>query len=139
LYGYKTWSFTLREENRLRVPENSVLRRIFGSKREEVEGARTKLHNEDLHNLYDSPNIIRVITSSRMRRAGHVAHLREMRNTYNIMVGKSERKRPLGRPRRRCEDNIKMGLREIRVGICGLDSSGSGYRPERALMNLRVP
>jgi len=63
LYGYKTWSFTLREENRLRVPENSVLRRIFGSKREEVEGARTKLHNEDLHNLYDSPNIIRVITS----------------------------------------------------------------------------
>jgi hypothetical protein len=86
---------TLREEHRLRVFENSVLRRIFGPKRDEVTGGWIKLHNEELHNLYLSPSIIRMIKSRRMRCAGHVAQMREKRNAYRILVGKPERKRPL--------------------------------------------
>jgi hypothetical protein len=81
--------------------ENRVLRRISGSKREEVAGDWRRLHNEELHNFYASPNIIRVIKSRRMRWAGHVAHMGGMRNVYRILVGKSERKRSLGRPERR--------------------------------------
>jgi hypothetical protein len=73
----------------------------------------TKLHNEELHNLYFSPSIIRIIKSRRMRWAGHVARMGEKRNSYRILVGKPEGKRPLGRPRRRWEDNIRMDLREI--------------------------
>jgi hypothetical protein len=83
------------------VFENRVLKRIFGPKRDDVTGDWRKLHNEELHNLYASPNIIRMIKSRRMRWAGHVAR----------MVGKPERKRPLGRPRRRWMDSIKIGLR----------------------------
>jgi hypothetical protein len=82
------------------VSENRVLRRIFGPKRDEVTGVWRKLHNEELHNLYSSPNRIRVIKSRRMRWAGHVARRREARNTYRILVGNPEGKRPLGRPRR---------------------------------------
>jgi hypothetical protein len=77
-------------------------------------GSWRRLHNEKLHNLYASPNIIRVIKSSGMRCAGHVARMGEMRNAYNISVGKPEGKRPFGRPRRRWENNIGMDLREIR-------------------------
>jgi hypothetical protein len=106
-------SLTLREEHRLRVFENRVLRRIFGPKRDEVTGKWRKLHNEQLHNLYSSPNIIRMIKSRRMRWAGHVARMGEKRNSYRILVGKPEGRRPLGRPRRRWVDNIKMDLREI--------------------------
>jgi hypothetical protein len=86
LYGYETWSLTLREEYRLRVFEIRVLRRIFGPKRDEVMGGWRKLHNEDLHNSL--PNIIRMIKPRRIRWAGHVARMRKRRNTYRILVGK---------------------------------------------------
>jgi hypothetical protein len=85
-----------------------VLRRIFGPRRDEETGVWRKLHNEELHNLYSSPNIIRRIKSRRMRGVGHVARMGEKRNVYRILVGKPEGKRPLGRPRRRWVDNIKM-------------------------------
>jgi hypothetical protein len=101
LYGCETWSLTLREEHRLRVFENRVLRRIFGPKRDEVTGEWRKLHNEELHILYSSPNIIRQIKSRRMRWAGHVARMVEERKVYKVLVGKPEGNRPLGRPRRR--------------------------------------
>jgi hypothetical protein len=91
----------LREEHRLRVFENRVLRRIFGPKRDEVIGGWRKLHNEGLHNLNSSPNIIRMIKSKRMRWVGYVAYRGEMRNVYKILVGKPEGKRPLGIPRHR--------------------------------------
>jgi len=112
LYGCETWSLTLREERRLRVFENRVLRRIFGPKRDEVTGEWRKLHNEEMNNLY-SPNIVRVIKSRRMRWAGHVAHMGEGRGVYRVLVGKPEGRRPLGRPRRGWEDNIRMDLREV--------------------------
>jgi hypothetical protein len=82
---------TLREEHRLRVFENRVLRRIFGPKRDEVTGEWRKLHNEELHNLYSSPNIIRMIKSRRMRWAWHVARMREKRNAYRILVGNQKK------------------------------------------------
>jgi hypothetical protein len=109
----QAWSLALREEHRLRVFEKRVLRRIFGPKRDEVMGDWRKLHNDELHNLYSSPNIIRMIKSRRMRWAEHVARMGEMRNAYEILGGKSEGKRPLGRPRHMWVDNIKMDLREI--------------------------
>jgi hypothetical protein len=96
-----------------------VLRNIFGQKREEMTGDWRKLRNEELHNLYCSPNIIRMIKSRRMRWAGHVARMVEKRNAYRILVGKPEGKRLLGRPRRRWLDNIKIYLREI--GWDGMD------------------
>jgi hypothetical protein len=95
LYRCETWSLTLREEHRLRVFENRVLK-IFGTK-----GDWKKLHNEELHNLYSSPNMLRMMKSRRMRSARHVAGIREKRNAYRIFVGKPEGRRPLGRPRRR--------------------------------------
>jgi hypothetical protein len=101
LYGCETWSLTLREEHRLRVFENRVLRRIFGSKRNEVTGEWRRLHNEELNDLYSSPNIVRVIKSRRMRRAVHVARMGKRRVTYRILVGRPEGRRPLGRLRRR--------------------------------------
>jgi hypothetical protein len=110
----------LREEQRLRVFENRVLRRIFGPKRDEVTGDWRRLHNEELNDLYSSPNIIRVIKSRRMRWAGHVARMGEKRFAYRILVGKPEGRRPLGRLRRRWEDNIKMDLQEVGCGH-GLD------------------
>jgi hypothetical protein len=90
----------LREEHRLRVFENRVLRRIFGPKRDEVTGEWRKLHNEELHNLYSSPDIIRQVKSRRMRWAGCVARIGEERKVYKVLMGKPEGKRPLGRPRR---------------------------------------
>jgi hypothetical protein len=113
LCGCKTWSLTLREETRLRVFENRVLRRIFGPKRDEVTGEWRMLHNEELHILYSSPNIIRLIKSRRMRWAGHVTCMGEGRNVYKVLMGKPEGKRPLGRPRCRWEDGIRMDLGEI--------------------------
>jgi hypothetical protein len=99
LYGCETWSLTLREEHRLRVFGNRVLRRIFGPKRDEVMGEWRKFHNEELCDLYSSPSIIRIIKSRRMRWEGHVARMGEKRNAYRLLVGKPEGKRPLGRPR----------------------------------------
>jgi hypothetical protein len=98
LYGCETWSVTLREEHRLRVFENRVLRRIFGPKRDEVIGGWRKLHNEELHGLYSSPSIFRVIKARMMRWVGHVARMGEVRGAYNFLVGKSKGRRPLGRP-----------------------------------------
>jgi hypothetical protein len=93
--------------------ENRVLRRIFGPKRDEVTGEWRKLHNEELRNLYSSPSIIRIIKSRRMRWAGHIARMGEKRNAYRLLVGKPEGKRPLGRPRHRWVDNIRMDLGEV--------------------------
>ena len=90
-----------------------MLRRIFGPKRDEVTEEWWKLHSEELNNLYFSPNIVRVIKSRRMKWAGHVAHMGERRGVYRVLVGKPEGKRPLGRPRRRWEDNFKMDLQEV--------------------------
>jgi hypothetical protein len=101
LYGCETWSLTLKEEHRLRVFENRMLRRIFGPKRDEVMGEWRKLHNEDLRDLYSSPIKIRIIKSRRMRWAGHLARIGQKRNAYRLLVGKPEGKTPLGRPKRR--------------------------------------
>ncbi|KAJ4451496.1 hypothetical protein ANN_02959 [Periplaneta americana] len=142
LYGCETWTLTLREEQRLRVFENKVLRKIFGAKRDEVTGEWRKLHNAELHALYTSPDIIRNIKSRRLRWAGHVALMGGSRNAYRVLVGRPEGKRPLGRPRRRWEDNIKMDLRE--VGYDGRDWINLAQDRDqwrayvRAAMNLRV-
>jgi hypothetical protein len=104
-----TLSFTLRDEHRLRVFENRVLRRIFGPKRDKVTGEWRKLHSEELHNLYSSPDIIRQVKSRRMRWARHVARMGEERKVYKVLVGK----RPFRRPRRRWDDGIRIDLREI--------------------------
>jgi hypothetical protein len=129
LYGCETWSLMLREEHTLRVFENRVLRPIFGPKRDVVAGEWRKLHSKELHNLYLSPDIIRQIRSRRIRWAGHVARMEEKRKVYEVLMGKPEGKRPLGRPRRRWEDWIRMDLREIGLGVCGFDSTGSGQGP----------
>ena len=98
LYGCETWSLTLREERRLRVFENRMLRRVFGPKRDEVTGERKKLHNEELSDLYSLPNIVRVVKSRRMRWAGHVACMGEGRGVHRFLVGKPEEKNHWGDP-----------------------------------------
>ena len=98
--------------------ENRVLRKVFGPKRDEVTGEWGKLHNKELNDLYSLPNIVRVVKSRRMRWAGHVARMGEDRGVHRVLLGKPEGKRPLGRPRRRWEDNIKMDLQEVGGG-CG--------------------
>jgi hypothetical protein len=102
--GCETWSLTLREEHTLRVFEKRVLRRIFGPKRDEVTGVWRELHNEELHNLYSSPNILRMIESRRMRWAGRAARMGEKKYAYRVLLGKSEGKRPQGKTRRIFED-----------------------------------
>ncbi|KAJ4446933.1 hypothetical protein ANN_13635 [Periplaneta americana] len=130
LYRCETWTLILREEHRLRVFENKVLRKIFGAKRDEVTGELRKLHNAELHAL-------------RLRWAGHVARMGESRNAYRVLVGRPEGKRPLGRPRRRWEDNIKMDLREVGYDDrdwFNLAQDRDRWRAYvRAAMNLRVP
>jgi hypothetical protein len=134
---------TLRGKRGLRAFENRVLRRIFGPKRNDVTGDWRKLHNEELHNLYSWPNIIRMTKSRRMRWAGHVLRIGEKRNAYRILVGKPERKRPLGRPTCRWVDNIIRDLGGI--GWDGRDwiELAQDRDQWRALvnrvMNLRVP
>jgi hypothetical protein len=143
LYGSETWSLTVREEHKLRVFENRALRTIFGPKRDGVTGVWRKLHNEELHNLYSSPSIIRIIKSRRMRWARHVARMGEKRNVYRLLVGKPEGKRPLGRPRRRWINNIKMDLLEIGVSVedwIGLAQDRYSWRAlVNSVMNLWVP
>jgi hypothetical protein len=125
------------------VFENRVLRRIFGPKRDEVTGGWRKLHDEELHGLYSSPSTVRVIKARRMRWAGHVARMGEVRAAYNILVGRLEGRRPLGRPGRRWEDNMKMDLWEIGFGVVDWIHWAQDRDRWRALantvMNLRVP
>jgi hypothetical protein len=104
------------------VSENRVLRKIFGPKTNEVTGEWRKQHNEELHDLYSSPSIIRIIKARRMIWAGHVTRIGEKKHTYRLLVGKSEGGRPLGRPRRRWLDNIRMDLGD--VGWGNVDASG---------------
>jgi len=143
LYGCENLSLTLREERRLRVFENRVLRRTFGPKRDEVTGEWRKLRNEELNNLYSSPNIMRVIKSRRMRWEGHVACMGEGRGVYRVLVGKPEGRRTLGRPRLRWEDNIRMDLREVGCGCVDWMELAQDRDRWRALVsavtNLRVP
>jgi len=133
----------LREERKLRVFENMVLTRIFGPRKDEVTGDWRRLHNEELNNLYSSPNIVRVIKSRRKRWAGHVARMGEERGLYRVSLGKPEGKRPLGRPRRSLVDNIRTDLQE--VGCRYMDWIGLAQDRDRwrtlvsAVMNLRVP
>jgi len=132
----------LRGERKLRVFENMVLRRIFGSRRDEVTGEWRRLHNEELNGLYCSPNIVRVIKSRRKRWAGHVARMGEERRVYRVLLGKPEGKRPLRRPRRRWVDNIRMDLQEVECGY--MDWIGLAQDRDRwrrlvsAVMNLRA-
>jgi hypothetical protein len=108
---------------------NRVLRRIFGPKRDEVTGEWRKLHSEELHNLYSSPDIIRQTISRQMKWAGHVAHMGEERKVYKVLVGKPEGKRPLGRPRPRSENGIRMDLRVIGwVGAKRIQLAGDSDR-----------
>jgi hypothetical protein len=120
-----------------------VLRRIFGPKRDEVTGDWRKLHNEELHNLCSSPNIIRMIKSRGIRWAGHVVRMGEKQNAYRILVGKPEGKRPLGRPTRRWGDNIKIDFREIGWDGVGWNDLAQDRDQWRTLVNtvtnLRVP
>jgi hypothetical protein len=112
LYGFETWSLTLREEHRLRLFENTVLRRIFEPKRDEVTGGWRELHNQELRDLYSSPSIIRIIKSRRMLWAGRVARRGEKRTAYTLLVVKPEGKRLLERQRLRRAVNIKMDVLE---------------------------
>ena len=107
LYGCETWSLTLREGSRLRVFENRILRRIFGPKRDE-NGEWRRLHDEELHTLYRSSNMIRVIKSTRLRWACHIARMEEGKTAFKILTGKPTGNRPLGRPRRAWEDKIRI-------------------------------
>ena len=123
--------------------ENRVLTRILGPKRDGVTGEWRNLHNEELNDLYSSPNTVRVIKSRRMRWAGHVARMEEGRGVHRVLVRKPEGKRPLGRPRRRWEDNIKMDLEEV-GRFCG-DWMGLTQDRDRwralvsTVMNFGVP
>jgi hypothetical protein len=109
LCGCETWSLTLREDHRLRIFENGVLRKIFRPQREESESWR-KLHSDELHSLFSSPHVVTVIKSRRMRWAGHVARMGEGRGVYRVLIGRPEGKRSLGRPRHTWEDNISWTL-----------------------------
>ena len=133
---------TLQEERKLRVFENKVLRRIFGPRRDEVTGEWRRLYNEELNDLYSSPNIVRVIKSRGMRWAGHVTRMGEERGVYRFLVGKPEGKRPLGRSRRRWVD-IRMELQEVGCGYMGwigLAQDRDRWRTlVSAVMNFRFP
>jgi hypothetical protein len=125
------------------VFENRVLRRIFRPKRDEVTREWRKLHNEELHDLYSSLSIIRLVKSRRMRWAGHIARMGKKRNAYRLLMGKPEGRRPLGRPRRRWLDNIRMDLVEVEWGDVGWIGLAQDRDRWRALvnsgLNLRVP
>jgi hypothetical protein len=143
LYGCETWSLTLREERRLRVFQNRVLRRVFGPKRDKVTGKERKLHNDELNDLYSLPNSVRVVKSRRMRWAGNVARMGEDRGVHRMLVGKPGGKRSLGRPRRRWEDNIKIDFQEVGLGRGDWMELAQDSERWRALVgtvrNFRVP
>ena len=132
----------MREERRLRVLENRVLRRVFGPKRDEVTGKWRKVHNEELMDLYSLPNIVRVVKSRRMRWVGHVARMEEGRGVHRVLVGKPEGKRLLGRPRHRWDDNNKMDLQEVGGGGDWIELAQDRDRwwaLVNTVMNFRVP
>jgi hypothetical protein len=133
---------TLREEHRLGVFENRVLKRIFGPMRDEVTGEWRKIRKEELHDLYSSLSIIRIMKVRKMRWAEHVARMGEKRNVYRLLVGKPEGRRPLGRPRRRSLDDIRMDLVEVGWGYVDWTVLAQDRNRWRALvnavMNLRV-
>ena len=116
----------------------SALRRIFGPKRDEVTGDWMKLHNEELNDLYCSPNVLRVIKSRRMKWAGHVARMMEGRGVYRVLVGKPEGKILLGRPRRRWKDNISIDLQEMGCGDMDWIELAQDRDRWRALMNAEM-
>ena len=123
--------------------QNMVLRRIFGPRWDEVKGEWRRLHNEELNDLYSSPNIVRVTKSRRMRWAGHVARMDEENGMYRVLVGKPVGRRPVGRPRRRWVNIIRMDLQEVGCGYMdwiGLAQDRDRWRTlVSAVMNLRVP
>jgi PAS domain-containing protein len=131
------------EEHRLRILENRALRRIFEQKRDEMVGAWRELHNEELHDLYSLPSIIRMIKPRRMRWAGNVAGIGEKRNEYKFLVGKPEGRRPLGRQRRRWVNHIRMDLIEVGWGVADWIGLAQDKNRWRALvisvLNLRIP
>jgi hypothetical protein len=143
LYGCETWSLTLREERRLRLFEDTVLRRLFGPKRDEVTVEWRKLHNEELNDLYSLPNIVRVVKSRRMRWAGYVARMGEDRVVHRVLVGKPEGKSALRKPRRRRENNIIMDLQKVGGGggdWMELAQDRGRWRPlVGTVRNFRVP
>jgi hypothetical protein len=143
LYGCETWSLTLREEHRLRVLRRGCLGEYLDLKRDEMIGGWRKLHNEEMHGLYSSPSIIRVIKARMMRWVGHVVLMGEVRGAHNILVGRPEGRRPLGRPRHRWENNIKMDLREIGFGdVDGIhlaQDMDRWWALVNTVMNCRVP
>jgi len=132
----------MREECRLRVFENRVLRRVFGPKRDEVTWEWRRLNNEELRDLYSLHNIMGVVKWRRMRWAGHVACMGEGRGVHRVLVGKPEGKTPLGRPRHRWEDNIYMDLRELRGGRDWMELAQDRDRwgaLVNTVMNILVP
>jgi hypothetical protein len=141
LYGCENWSLKLRKECRLKVFENTVLRRIFEPNREEVTREWRRLHNEELYDLY-SLNVIQVIKSRRMRWTGHVARVGERIRAYRILAGRPEGRRPLGRPTRRWEDNIETDLQEVGWGhdwIVLAHDRNRWSAVANAVINLRFP
>ena len=139
LYGCETWSLTLREECRLRVFENRILRRIFGPKRDE-NGEWRRLRNEEIHSLYRSPNIVWVNKSRRLRWADHVARLEAGMSAFKMLTcrPKAREKRSLGRPRRRWEDNIRNNLREVGFNTRNWVDSAQDREYYRALVNAAL-
>jgi len=143
VYGCETWSLILRDQRRLRVFENRVLRRLLGPTWDEVKSEWKKLYNEKLNDLYCSPNVIWVNKSGRMRLAGHVVPIGEESGVHRDLVGKLEGKRPLGRSRRRWKDNINTDLQEVEwrdVEWINLAQDRDSWRAlVNAVMNLWVP
>ena len=137
LYGCETWSFTLREECRLRIFENRILRWIFGSKRDE-NGEWRRLLSEELHSLYRSPNIVRVIKSRRLRWTGHVARMEEGWSVFKILTGTTTGKRHFGKSRCRWGDNIRMDLKDVRINTRNWVDSAQDRDYWRALVNVEL-